>query len=86
MSEGKKWSSPGCLDPGHVFGWLCACWRVNQIDWINGAGEDGVCLPADFQQMASSVFPVSQAPSSSAGKKHHVQIPMNSMNNGFVEP
>lgn len=25
MSEGKKLSSPGCLDPGHVFGWLCAC-------------------------------------------------------------
>lgn len=21
----KKLSSPGCLDPGHVFGWLCAC-------------------------------------------------------------
>lgn len=39
----------------------------------------------NFQQMASCVFPVSQAPFSSAGNKLHVQIPMNSMNNGFVE-
>lgn len=35
--------------------------------------------------MASSVFPVSQAPFSSAGSKLHVQIPMSSMNNGFEE-
>lgn len=35
--------------------------------------------------MPSSVFPVSQAPFSSAGNKLHVQIPMNSMSNGFEE-
>lgn len=35
--------------------------------------------------MRSYVFPVSQAPFSSAGSKLHVQIPMNSMSNGFEE-
>lgn len=35
---------------------------------------DGVCSPAYFQQMASSVFPVYQAPFSGAGDKLHVQI------------